>query len=46
LVELWLLKAFGSGLGGLRKIPRVVGEDGFLWEALNRWVETGKFLKE
>jgi len=30
---------------GLRKIPMVGDGNGFLEEALNRWVEARKFLK-
>jgi len=29
----------------LGKFPRVGGRNGFLQEGLNKWVETGKFLK-
>jgi len=39
------MEGFGTKRGGLKKIPRVEGGDGFLYEAIDKWVEIRKFLK-
>jgi len=42
-LDCWQVLEPGEVVAG--KFPRVWSGDGFFWEALNRWVEIGKFLK-